>query len=101
MRHVSKEKRDILVKRVVACFEAAAAATGCTVKVALGFDYDNLVNNGPLCSAYQQVTESLYKKHKYAVTLNTHIGGSTDFVIYFLPSSFPLFSLELILWISF
>ncbi|KAF8586122.1 hypothetical protein K439DRAFT_1615406 [Ramaria rubella] len=66
-----------LTKRVAACFEAAAKATGCTYKITYGPPYIELVQNPVLGREYAKVAT---KRYNLTETPNSRIAvASTDF----------------------
>ncbi|KAF8579260.1 amidohydrolase [Ramaria rubella] len=82
-----------LTKRVAACFEAAAKATGCTHKISYSALYSELVQNPALGREYAKVAT---KRYNLTETPNAGIASaSTDFgnISQALPSIHPGFSI--------
>ena len=79
-----------LEKKLVACFEAAASATGCTVGIKDGSPcFDNMVSNVPLAKHYAMNLEDLgcqYVNSK-ELTISTDMGN----VSHSLPSIHPMY----------
>lgn len=84
-----------LKKRVHACFEATALATGCTADIRWGtVDYLDLKTNWPLAQAFAQNAQSLGRDLEAIDTLPQGFAGSTDMgnVSHRVPSIHPLLS---------
>ena len=82
-----------LERKVMACFEAAATATGCTVSINLHTPkFDNLCSNEHLATTYAENLKSLGKKNFEMVK---DLSISTDFgnVSYTVPSIHPMYSI--------
>ncbi|KAG5654312.1 hypothetical protein H0H81_004731 [Sphagnurus paluster] len=79
VRATSKPDLEDLSRRVEACFHAAAAATGCNMKITLNPQYLDVVQNSALAKDFADNCVA-----RYGMTSN-HIGtsASTDFVSIF------------------
>ncbi|TFK39859.1 hypothetical protein BDQ12DRAFT_514616 [Crucibulum laeve] len=79
------------VERVKNCFEAAALATSCTIKLKLDTPYFDLHQNAVLAQDFADIVGS-----RYGLQM-THVGtsASTDFgnISYELPSLHPMFAI--------
>ncbi|KAJ5669058.1 hypothetical protein N7462_010128 [Penicillium macrosclerotiorum] len=77
-RSLNKGTLLALSKRVLACFEAAAIATGCTVTITEGNMYTDTIINETLCNRYTEIANSIEGQN--ARPFNTKVEtGSTDF----------------------
>jgi len=84
-----------LKKRVHACFEAAALATGCTADIRWGdVDYLDLKTNWPMAEAFARNAKSLGREFQESATLPPGFAGSTDMgnISHRVPSIHPLLS---------
>jgi amidohydrolase len=82
-----------LKKRVQACFEAAALATGCTVDTVWGTsDYLDLKTNWPMAEAFSRNAESLDRSLVPIASIPAGFAGSTDMgnVSHRVPSIHPM-----------
>ena len=82
-----------LKKRVQACFEAAALATGCTVKTGWGaVDYLDLKTNWPMAEAIAKNIESLGRELVPVGSIPPGFAGSTDMgnISHRVPSIHPM-----------
>ncbi|RDB15781.1 Peptidase M20 domain-containing protein 2 [Hypsizygus marmoreus] len=91
VRSPSKVEMMEVASRVTGCFEAAASATGCTVKIAMMSPYFDLVQNSVLGREFAKNARCRYD-------MTTHMAGSgasTDFgnVSYEIPSLHPLYAI--------
>jgi amidohydrolase len=85
---------EALQERVVACFEAAAIATGCRLEHRwVGRPYSNLATNDPMADAYSQNARAL--GWELPGRGDSFAGGSTDMgnVSHVLPSIHPMFAI--------
>jgi len=80
-----------LRKRVRACFDAAALATGCKHNAKLDVAYDDLVQNSVLGRTFASFFKERYKGETYTIDF----GASTDFgnVTYELPALHPAYGI--------
>jgi len=81
------------MERVESCFDAAAKATGCTIKKVWTMEYKDLKNNSPLADEYA----SYMKDRQDTVVGEMPALGSTDFgdISYAMPSLHPAFAIPL------
>ncbi len=92
IRTPDKEELVELEERVMACFRAAALATGCTVEIKLHTPkFDDLLSNDPLASCYANNLRALGKSFETAKELSI----STDFgnVSHLVPSIHPMYQI--------
>jgi amidohydrolase len=96
VRGQTRERLDEVSLKVRACFEAAAAATGCSLEVTeMGHTFDELNSNPLLVDLYQQNTESLGRPMLRGSDLPPSMTGSTDMgnVSQVLPTIHPMVSI--------
>lgn len=82
---------EVLRKKVVACFKAAAQSTGCEVEIQReGHDYDDVLSNPLLAKLYEKNVRDLGID-----PVEQAAAGSTDMgnVSYAIPSIHPFFSI--------
>ena len=82
-----------LKKRVHACFEGAALATGCTAEIRWGeADYLDLKTNWPMAEAFTRNAESLGREFASVKSIPPGFAGSTDMgnVSHRVPSIHPM-----------
>ncbi|TDL15653.1 hypothetical protein BD410DRAFT_796184 [Rickenella mellea] len=92
-RAPSGSELDALVKRLLACIDAAAIATSCKKTVTISRAYLDLRQNAALAA---QFANTLNKRYDTLITsAEGAIGGSTDFgnVTYELPAIHPSFAI--------
>ncbi|KAJ5760296.1 hypothetical protein N7520_007452 [Penicillium odoratum] len=77
-RSPTRGSLEALCKRVLACFEAAALATGCTVKITEGNMYTDTLVTESLCNRYAEITNSI-QGHNTIPFIHRVEPGSTDF----------------------
>jgi len=84
---------DVLKKRVEACFDSAATATGCTIDRKWIATYSDVRNNSVMAEEYEKYMIDRAKV-EFSSTLPSL--GSTDFgdVTYALPSIHPFFKID-------
>ncbi|CZR53398.1 related to metal-dependent amidase/aminoacylase/carboxypeptidase [Phialocephala subalpina] len=94
-RSDTKQAVATLEKRVLACFEAAALATSCEVKITRGVGYADVVNNKTLCERYAELGNAMVGQ-KIKVMDNREGLGSTDFgnVSHALPGMHSMFAID-------
>ncbi|NIK87364.1 amidohydrolase [Rhizomicrobium palustre] len=83
----------VLKKRVVACFEAGALATGCRLELKwTGADYLDLKTNWPLAEEFQKHAEALGRQFFKMEDIPQGFAGSTDMgnVSHRVPSIHPM-----------
>ena len=94
VREETQARLEALEPRVLACFEAAALATGCRLEHHWdGHPYSDLLTSGPIAEAYE--------RHADALGLDVgreprQVGASTDMgnVSYTVPAIHPSFTIE-------
>ena len=93
IRAPSKKELCVLEEKVIACFEAAAQATGCTVDIAEeGPTFLEVISNEILAKLYADNLEHLSKN---GVLMSKELTISTDMgnVSYVVPSIHPMYSI--------
>ncbi|KAJ8489872.1 hypothetical protein ONZ51_g2665 [Trametes cubensis] len=92
VRAPTRTEVDIAVKRISACFEGAALATGCQVKVELGNSTFELRQNKALSDEFADVFSKTVGSVDYEYGISH---ASTDFgnVTYALPALHPSFAI--------
>ncbi len=97
VRALTKERLDELYTKVVACFEAAARATGCSYEVApIGHPYTDIVPNPVMADVYAANSEALGRPMLRGSNFDPAMTGSTDMgnVSYEVPSIHPMLSIH-------
>ena len=91
VRARTAERLERLKTRVVACFDGAAAATGCTYEATWEGGYADLRANRALAAAYRRNGEALGRRFVEPDRIPIHVAGSTDMgdVSYAVPSIHP------------
>jgi amidohydrolase len=93
VRAQDRDRLDELLPRVLACFEGAATATGCTVEIeSVGHTYDDLVSNPVMTDLFAQNSLGLGRPLARGDTLPSSQTGSTDMgnVSKIVPSIHPM-----------
>ncbi|OCH92754.1 hypothetical protein OBBRIDRAFT_726149 [Obba rivulosa] len=92
VRAPTRAEMEATTKRVIACFQAAALATGCRVEPHLKGAVFDLRQNEALTDGFGTIFENTYGTIDYAYGIG---GASTDFgnVTYALPSLHPSFGI--------
>ncbi|KAH9940040.1 amidohydrolase [Epithele typhae] len=84
---------EVLRERILACFQAAALATACKVKISMDHGYYELRNNSVLGGVFSRVVG-----HQYGMGMSTAegINASTDFgnVTFELPAIHPAYAIR-------
>lgn len=96
IRAADKSRLQELIPKVMACFEAAAAATGCRLEVTPNdHPYDNMVNNPVMTSLFAQNSKELGRPMPSEEELGAE-GGSSDMgnVSQFIPSIHPMLAID-------
>ncbi len=96
IRAADKKRLQELIPKVMACFEAAATATGCRLEVGSNdHPYDNMVNNPVMASIFARNSKDLGRPMPTEEDLGVE-GGSSDMgnVSQFVPSIHPMLALE-------
>lgn len=97
VRAGTTERLDELSGRVVACFEAAATATGCTLEVKqLGHTYQDLVSDPLLTNLYLTNSEALGRPMGRGADRDPGAAGSTDMgnVSHIVPAIHPMIDIK-------
>jgi amidohydrolase len=97
VRAENRARLEELLPRVVACFEAAATATGCEVEVEyVGHTYDELISNPTMTEMYARNSASLGRTMLRGSDLPPSQTGSTDMgnVSRVVPSIHPMLSIH-------
>lgn len=96
IRSATKERLGELVPKVMACFEAAALATGCRLETKLvAHPYLNMINNPIMTSLFAANSERLGRPMATEAELGAS-GGSSDMgnVSQVVPSIHPMLALD-------
>jgi amidohydrolase len=97
VRAGTKERLDELEAKVVACFEAAAQATGCTYRVKpLGHTYTDLISDPLMVELYQANSTELGRPMGRGADRDPGAAGSTDMgnVSHEVPSIHPMLDIK-------
>lgn len=92
-----QDRLDVLLPKVLACFEAAATATGCRLEVeTVGHTYEDLISNPVLTEYFATNFETLGRPMLRAKDLPPHVSGSTDMgnVSKVVPSIHPMVGID-------
>lgn len=95
IRSATKERLEVLVERVMACFEAAALATGCTWSTSENsHPYEDLISNPVMTELFDKNAKALGRTMARGVDMPT--GGSTDMgnVSHVVPAIHPFLSIN-------
>lgn len=97
IRSADKERLDLLIPKVKACFEAAALATGCRwERRERGHAYDAMITNRVLGEVLGDNLAALGRKMQRGADLPPGASGSTDMgnVSQVLPSAHPFLGID-------
>jgi amidohydrolase len=97
VRSVTAERLDVLYPQVIACFEAAARATGCTFEVTpSGHAYTDMRNDTLLATLFQQNSEAIGRPMPWSRDTDKEGSGSTDMgnVSYEVPAIHPMLGIN-------
>lgn len=91
VRAPTKDQLSVLVERVKACFEGAALATSCRLKLTEGIPYHDLRQNSVLATCFSHAVSNCFGMN----ICQRGFGASTDFgnVSYEVPSLHPSFAI--------
>ena len=79
VRSATKERLDVFREKVMACFRAAAEATGCTVEVSpVGHEYQDLINDPLLADLFLANSRALGRDLARGADRDPAMAGSTD-----------------------
>ena len=96
VRAANKKRLQALIPKVMACFEAAATATGCRLEVnSNDHPYDNMANNPVMTSLFAENSAELGRPMPTEEELGAE-GGSSDMgnVSQFVPSIHPMLEID-------
>lgn len=97
VRAPQQERLDVLLPRITACFEAAAAATGCTLTIeSMGHPFEDMRHNPVLVDLYGANSAAIGRPMLRGHDLPPHVSGSTDMgnVSKVVPSIHPMISID-------
>ena len=97
VRAATNERLAELKPRVVACFEAAATATGCRFELSdMGHDYDPMINNAVLAELFDANATELGRRMFRGAEDPAGASGSTDMgnVSHVVPSIHPMLDIR-------
>jgi amidohydrolase len=97
VRAATRARLDELMARVMDCFRAAAAATGCTVEVShVGHVYEDMVSSPVLAGLFDANARALGRARVPGSQRDPAAGGSTDMgnVSHVVPSIHPFLDLH-------
>jgi amidohydrolase len=97
IRALTKERLDEVYAKVVACFDAAATATGCRVEIKeIGHPYTDIVPNPLMADLYAANSEALGRPMQRGSAFSPASAGSTDMgnVSYEVPALHPMLSIH-------
>lgn len=92
-----QDRLDVVLPKVLACFEAAATATGCRMEIEhVGHTYEDLVSNDVLIEYFVANSEALGRPMMRGSELPPSVSGSTDMgnVSKVVPSIHPMLSID-------
>lgn len=96
IRSADGARLEELIPKVHACFEAAAAATGCTLEInPVGHSYINMINDPVMTALFQANSTALGRPLPLEADLGAS-GGSSDMgnVSHVVPSIHPMLAIE-------
>ncbi len=96
IRSADKERLDLLIPKVKACFEAAALATGCRLELSVvAHPYLNMVNNPVMTSLFSTNAAELGRQMAAEADVGPS-GGSSDMgnVSQVVPSIHPMLAID-------
>jgi amidohydrolase len=97
VRAPQQDRLDVVLPRVLACFEAAATATGCTLEIEhVGHTYQDLNSNPVLVEMFAANSEALGRPMMRGKELPPTVSGSTDMgnVSKLVPTIHPMISID-------
>jgi amidohydrolase len=103
VRAATKERLDVLYDKVIACFAAAAMATGCSYEVKKrGHTYTDLVSDPLLTDLYLGNSEALGRPMGRGADTDPGAAGSTDMgnVSHEVPAIHPMIGIESQPWVN-
>ena len=97
VRAATQQRMEELYRRVLACFEAAAVATGCTWRVEqIGHAFEDMVNNPLMVDLFTANAAALGRTMGRGADEEPGAAGSTDMgnVSHILPSIHPFLTID-------
>jgi amidohydrolase len=97
VRAGTKTRMTELYAKVMACFEGAATATGCTFEVEeIGHPFEDLVSNPIITDRFNANITALGRKMKRATDFDPGAAGSTDMgnVSHLVPAIHPMLGID-------
>ena len=97
VRGPQQDRLDVLLPKVLACFEAAAIATGCRLEVeTVGHTYEDLVSNPVLTEFFAANFDNAGTSDAPGQGPSPHVSGSTDMgnVSKVVPSIHPMVGID-------
>ena len=97
VRAPQQDRLDVLLPRVLACFEAAATATGCTHEIEyVGHTYEDMISNPIMVELFAANSEALGRPMMRGKDLPPTVSGSTDMgnVSKLVPTIHPMISID-------
>ncbi|HEY7565678.1 MAG TPA: M20 family metallopeptidase [Acidimicrobiia bacterium] len=97
VRAPNRERLNVVSARVMACFEAAATATGCRLEVEqVGHPYEELVSNPVLRDLFAENSAALGRPMLHGSDIPATAAGSTDMgnVSKLVPSLHPMLGID-------
>jgi amidohydrolase len=103
VRAATRERLDELYRKVIACFDAAASATGCKYEVKqLGHTYKDLTSDPLLVDLYLANSETLGRPMGRGADRDPGSAGSTDMgnVSHVVPAIHPMVDIKSLPWVN-
>lgn len=97
VRAPQQDRLDVLLPRILACFEAAATATGCRLEIeSVGHTYQDLISNRILVDMFAANSDALGRPMMRGKELPPTVSGSTDMgnVSKLVPTIHPMISID-------
>lgn len=97
VRAPQQDRLEVLLPRVLACFEAAATATGCTHEIEyVGHTYEDMISNPIMVELFAANSEALGRPMMRGKELPPTVSGSTDMgnVSKLVPTIHPMISID-------
>lgn len=97
VRAPQQDRLEVLLPRVLACFEAAATATGCTHEIEyVGHTYEDMISNPIMVELFAANSEALGRPMMRGKDLPPTVSGSTDMgnVSKLVPTIHPMISID-------
>ena len=97
VRAPNQERLDVLLPRIIACFEAAATATGCSMTFeAVGHPFEDMRHNPLLVELFGANSAAIGRPMLRGGDLPPHLSGSTDMgnVSKVVPAIHPMIGID-------